>query len=291
VVPAPARRQHPVRRKPPKKYQDIYPLNFETSDWQGLWDELRAVFEFWIGHGVRVFRVDNPHTKALPFWEWCIGSLRQDHPDVIFLAEAFTRPHIMYSLAKAGFTQSYTYFTWRTEKAELEAYFEEITQPPVSDFFTPNVWPNTPDILHASLQTGGRAAFMQRLILATTLAANYGIYGPPTNSAKTCPPSREARSTSTARSIRFATGIAPPALAGSARHAPQPYPPRESRAAKRPLPALSSRRQPADPLLLENIVEHGRQASQRHPRRRQPRSAQRAGRLDRPRPEATRHRP
>jgi starch synthase (maltosyl-transferring) len=163
---------------PPKKYQDIYPLNFESPDWRGLWDELRSVFQFWMDRGVRVFRVDNPHTKALAFWEWCIGELKRDAPDVIFLAEAFTRPHVMYSLAKGGFTQSYTYFTWRTGKGELEAYFEEITRLPVSDFFTPNVWPNTPDILHASLQTGGRAAFRQRLILATTLAASYGIYGP-----------------------------------------------------------------------------------------------------------------
>jgi starch synthase (maltosyl-transferring) len=163
---------------PPKKYQDIYPLNFESPDWQGLWDALREVFQFWIDRGVRVFRVDNPHTKALPFWEWCIGDLHQKSPDVLFLAEAFTRPHIMYSLAKGGFSQSYTYFTWRTEKRELQAYFEEITKPPVSDFFTPNVWPNTPDILHELLQTGGRPAFMQRLILATTLAASYGIYGP-----------------------------------------------------------------------------------------------------------------
>jgi starch synthase (maltosyl-transferring) len=163
---------------PPKKYQDIYPLNFESPDWRGLWDELRSVFLFWIDRGVRVFRVDNPHTKALPFWEWCIADLQRETPEVIFLAEAFTRPHVMYSLAKGGFTQSYTYFTWRTEKSELQAYFEEITKPPISDFFTPNVWPNTPDILHASLQTGGRAAFMQRLVLATTLAASYGMYGP-----------------------------------------------------------------------------------------------------------------
>jgi starch synthase (maltosyl-transferring) len=163
---------------PPKKYQDIYPLNFESSDWRGLWDELRSVFQFWIDRGVRVFRVDNPHTKALPFWEWCIRDLQKQTPGVLFLAEAFTRPHIMYSLAKGGFSQSYTYFTWRTEKSELEAYFKEITRPPVSDFFTPNVWPNTPDILHASLQNGGRPAFMQRLVLATTLAASYGIYGP-----------------------------------------------------------------------------------------------------------------
>ncbi len=163
---------------PPKKYQDIYPLNFESTDWRGLWDALLEVFTFWIGHGVTIFRVDNPHTKALPFWEWVIAEVHQKNPEVIFLAEAFTRPHVMYSLAKAGFTQSYTYFTWRTEKPEIEAYFTEITTPPISDFFTPNLWPNTPDILHASLQTGGRAAFMQRLILAATLGASYGIYGP-----------------------------------------------------------------------------------------------------------------
>jgi starch synthase (maltosyl-transferring) len=163
---------------PPKKYQDIVPLNFESPGWRALWDELRSVFQFWIDRGVRVFRVDNPHTKALPFWQWCIDGLHRDAPGVLFLAEAFTRPHVMYSLAKRGFTQSYTYFTWRTEKSELQAYFEEITKPPVSDFFTPNLWPNTPDILHASLQTGGRPAFQQRLILATTLAASYGIYGP-----------------------------------------------------------------------------------------------------------------
>ena len=163
---------------PPKKYQDIYPLNFESADWRGLWDELYSVFDFWIKRGIKIFRVDNPHTKALPFWEWCIGSVRERYPDVLFLAEAFTRPHVMYSLAKGGFTQSYTYFTWRTTKAELETYLDEITQPPVSDFFQPNFWPNTPDILHRSLQVGGRPAFMQRLILAGTLTANYGIYGP-----------------------------------------------------------------------------------------------------------------
>ncbi len=163
---------------PPKKYQDIYPLNFESIEWRSLWDELKSVFEFWIKRGVKVFRVDNPHTKALPFWEWCITTIREEHPDVIFLAEAFTRPHVMYSLAKAGFTQSYTYFTWRNTKAELETYMEELITPPVSDFFRPNFWPNTPDILHTQLQEGGRPAFMQRLILAATLCSNYGIYGP-----------------------------------------------------------------------------------------------------------------
>jgi starch synthase (maltosyl-transferring) len=163
---------------PPKKYQDIYPLNFESPDWRGLWEDLRDVFVYWIRRNVRIFRVDNPHTKALPFWEWCIAEIRKKYPDVIFLAEAFTRPHIMYSLAKAGFTQSYTYFTWRNTKDELQEYFEEISKPPVTDFFHPSLWPNTPDILHATLQTGGRPAFMQRLILAATLGANYGIYGP-----------------------------------------------------------------------------------------------------------------
>ena len=163
---------------PPKKYQDIYPLNFESPDWRGLWDELYSVFEFWIQRGVHVFRVDNPHTKALPFWEWCLGTLHEHYPDTLFLAEAFTRPHVMYSLAKGGFTQSYTYFTWRTGAAELQTYLEEISKPPVSDFFQPNFWPNTPDILHKSLQDGGRAAFAQRVILAATLTANYGIYGP-----------------------------------------------------------------------------------------------------------------
>ena len=163
---------------PPKKYQDIYPLDFESVDWRGLWDELYSVFKFWIGHDVKVFRVDNPHTKALPFWEWCITEVHQEFPDVIFLAEAFTRPHVMYSLAKSGFTQSYTYFTWRTDKAELQEYLEEITKPPITYFFQPNFWPNTPDILHEFLQKGGRPAFMLRLILAATLTANYGIYGP-----------------------------------------------------------------------------------------------------------------
>jgi starch synthase (maltosyl-transferring) len=163
---------------PPKKYQDIYPLDFESPNWRNLWDELYSVFEFWIEHGVRAFRVDNPHTKPLPFWEWCLGKLESNYPDTIFLAEAFTRPHVMYGLAKRGFTQSYTYFTWRNSKDELQGYLEEITRPPVSEFFQPNFWPNTPDILHKTLQEGGRAAFMHRLILAATLSANYGIYGP-----------------------------------------------------------------------------------------------------------------
>jgi starch synthase (maltosyl-transferring) len=163
---------------PPKKYQDIYPFDFESSDWRGLWQALNDVFRFWIGHGVNIFRVDNPHTKAFPFWEWCIDDLKRDHPQVLFLAEAFTRPKVMYRLAKLGFSQSYTYFTWRNNAAEMQEYLEEITQPPVSDFFRPNFWPNTPDILHADLQTGGDAAFEARLVLAAGLSADYGIYGP-----------------------------------------------------------------------------------------------------------------
>jgi starch synthase (maltosyl-transferring) len=167
---------------PPKKYQDIYPLNFESPDWRGLWEALYGVFKFWSDRGVRVFRVDNPHTKALPFWEWCIAEVLKTAPDTIFLAEAFTRPHVMYSLAKGGFTQSYTYFTWRNTKAELQAYFEEISNAPVSDYFRGNIWPNTPDILHAQLQVENpaqrRAVFQQRVILAATLSSNYGLYGP-----------------------------------------------------------------------------------------------------------------
>jgi len=163
---------------PPKKYQDIYPFYFESDAWRELWNELRDVFVFWMDQGVRMFRVDNPHTKPLPFWQWVIRELKKDHPDLILLSEAFTRPKIMYWLAKAGFAQSYTYFAWRNTKYELTEYFSEITKPPVSDFFRPNAWPNTPDILTEFLQYGGRPAFVIRLILAATLSANYGIYGP-----------------------------------------------------------------------------------------------------------------
>ena len=133
---------------------------------------------FWIAQGVRIFRVDNPHTKPFAFWEWLLAGITQDHPDVIFISEAFTRPKIMYRLAKLGFTQSYTYFTWRNTKRELTQYFTELTQTEAREFFRPILWPNTPDILHEYLQTGARAAFMTRLVLAATLGASYGIYGP-----------------------------------------------------------------------------------------------------------------
>ena len=163
---------------PPKKYQDIYPLDFESEGWEELWNELKSVIQFWCEQGVRIFRADNPHTKPFAFWEWVIGEVKKDYPDALFLAEAFTRPKVMYRLAKLGFSQSYTYFTWRNTKSELTQYFTDLTQTEVSDFFRPNLWPNTPDILTEYLQFGGRPAFMTRLVLAATLGANYGIYGP-----------------------------------------------------------------------------------------------------------------
>ena len=163
---------------PPKKYQDIYPLDFETDEIQELWEELRSVVLYWIEQGVRIFRVDNPHTKPFDFWEWLITDIKEHHPDVLFLAEAFTRPKVMYELAKLGFTQSYSYFAWRNTKWELTEYFKELTQTDVREYFRPNLWPNTPDILTDFLQQGGRPAFMIRLTLAATLGANYGIYGP-----------------------------------------------------------------------------------------------------------------
>ncbi len=163
---------------PPKKYQDIVPFDFQTDHWRELWRALADVFRFWVGKGVRIFRVDNPHTKPFPFWEWLIAEIRRTDPDVLFLAEAFTRPKTMYRLAKLGFTQSYTYFTWRTEKRELAAYLEEVTTSPVADFFRPNFWPNTPDILHETLQEGGRPMFLVRLALAALSVGNWGIYGP-----------------------------------------------------------------------------------------------------------------
>ena len=163
---------------PPKKYQDIYPLDFETDHWKELWDELKSIIVFWCEQGVRIFRVDNPHTKAFPFWEWAIAEVKKDYPEALFLAEAFTRPKVMYRLAKSGFSQSYTYFAWRNTKWELTQYFTELTQTEIADFFRASLWPNTPDILTEYLQFGGRPAFMTRLVLAATLGANYGIYAP-----------------------------------------------------------------------------------------------------------------
>ncbi|MBI2822260.1 MAG: DUF3416 domain-containing protein [Acidobacteria bacterium] len=163
---------------PPKKYQDIYPFDFETARWQELWEELRSVVLFWIDQGVRIFRVDNPHTKPFVFWEWLISDVKKQYPEVIFLSEAFTRPKVMWRLAKLGFTQSYTYFAWRNTKRELTEYFSPLTAGELREFFRPNLWPNTPDILTEYLQFGGRPAFISRLVLAATLGASYGIYGP-----------------------------------------------------------------------------------------------------------------
>jgi starch synthase (maltosyl-transferring) len=163
---------------PPKKYEDIYPFHFETAHWQALWEELKHIVGFWIEQGVHIFRVDNPHTKPLRFWEWLINEIKGSHPEVLFLSEAFTRPKVQYHLAKRGFTQSYTYFAWRHTKEEITRYFTELTQTDIREYFRPNLWPNTPDILTEYLQHGGRPAFLIRLVLAATLGASYGIYGP-----------------------------------------------------------------------------------------------------------------
>ena len=163
---------------PPKKYEDIYPFDFDTNAWRELWAELKSIVDFWIAQGVRIFRVDNPHTKPFAFWEWLIGEVKRDHPEVLFLAEAFTRPKVMYRLSRLGFTQSYTYFAWRNTRAELTEYFTELTQTDVREHYRPHLWTNTPDILTEFLQLGGRPAFITRLVLAATLGAGYGVYGP-----------------------------------------------------------------------------------------------------------------
>ncbi len=164
---------------PPKKYQDIYPFNFETPKWKELWEELRSVIFYWIDAGVTIFRVDNPHTKPIPFWNWVIDEVNKKYSDIIFLAEAFTRPKIMASLGKAGFTQSYTYFTWRVSKQEIVEYMNELVHGPSRNYFRPNFWPNTPDILPWHLQHQGENIFIIRLALAATLSSSYGLYGPP----------------------------------------------------------------------------------------------------------------
>ncbi len=161
---------------PPKKYQDIYPINFYNENREALWNELKSIVEFWVEKGVKVFRVDNPHTKPFPFWEWLIGEIKRKDPEVIFLAEAFTRPKVMRALAKAGFSQSYTYFTWRNERWEIIEYLTELTQSEMKEYFRGNLWPNTPDILHEFLQQGGLPAFKLRLAMAATLSSTYGIY-------------------------------------------------------------------------------------------------------------------
>jgi starch synthase (maltosyl-transferring) len=163
---------------PPKKYQDIYPFDFECDDWQGLWEELKSVVLFWVEAGVKIFRVDNPHTKPIPFWQWLIAEVNKQHEDIIFLSEAFTRPRIMASLAKVGFTQGYTYFTWRNSKQELTDYMRELVNSSSRNYFRPNFWPTTPDILPYHLHNQGENIFIIRLALAATLSSSYGVYGP-----------------------------------------------------------------------------------------------------------------
>ena len=163
---------------PPKKYQDIVPIDFETKDWKNLWEELKSIFVFWINKGIKVFRVDNPHTKSFYFWEWCILEIRNEYPDVLMLSESFGRPRIMQGLAKRGYQQSYTYFTWRNNKYELEQYMHELTKTEMRDYYRPNFWPNTPDILPYELQDGNENRFIYRFALAATLSSNYGMYGP-----------------------------------------------------------------------------------------------------------------
>jgi len=161
---------------PPKKYQDIYNVNWDSEDWQGLWNALRDVVRFWAGHGVKIFRVDNPHTKPLAFWEWLIAELREDYPDIIFLAEAFTRAAMMRQLAKVGFNQSYTYFTWKSSKWELMDYVTELATSGMQEYYRPNFFVNTPDILTEELQHGGPPKFASRLVLGATLSPTYGVY-------------------------------------------------------------------------------------------------------------------
>ncbi|MGK2929944.1 MAG: alpha-amylase family glycosyl hydrolase, partial [Acidimicrobiales bacterium] len=164
---------------PPKKYQDIYPINFwpgDDGDRRALWEACRDILRYWIDRGVKIFRVDNPHTKPLAFWEWCIADVHDQHPDVLFLAEAFTRPAMMSKLAEIGFSQSYTYFTWRHGKQELREYVEELAHGPLADVMRPNFWPNTPDILGGVLRGGNEAAFCLRYVLAATLTPNFGVY-------------------------------------------------------------------------------------------------------------------
>jgi starch synthase (maltosyl-transferring) len=163
---------------PPKKYQDIYPFNFECDNWKELWDELKSVIIFWIEQGVTIFRVDNPHTKPIPFWQWAIAEVNKEYPHIIFLAEAFTRPKVMASLAKIGFQQGYTYFTWRVTKQEITDYMKELVYGPSRNYFRPNFWPNTPDILPYHLQNQGENSFILRFALASTLSSSYGMYGP-----------------------------------------------------------------------------------------------------------------
>jgi starch synthase (maltosyl-transferring) len=264
---------------PPKKYQDIYPLDFDTDDWRALWLELRDVVLFWVSQGVRIFRVDNPHTKPMAFWEWMIADVQALDPGVIFLSEAFTRPKVMRYLAKVGFTQSYTYFTWRNTKAELEAYLTELTQTEMQEYFRPNFFANTPDILHAFLQEGGPPAFRIRLVLAATLAASYGIY----SGFEICENRAVARHGGVPPLGEVpvqAVGLGAPRPHQGSRGARQPDPPRRARAGvqrRAPVPPDHQRR--PDRLQQDRARRH---AARLHGG--EPRSAPAAGRRRLPGP-------
>ena len=239
MVQGPARRQPALAENPPKKYEDIYPLDFTCKDFKPLWEETKSIFEFWVAQGVRIFRVDNPHTKPFGLWEWLIAELRRKNPDLIFLAEAFTRPKVMARLAKAGFSQSYNYFPWRNSKWELESYFHELTHTEVKEFLRPNLWPNTPDILTEYLQFGGRPAFLIRHVLAATLGASYGIYGPAFELCDNAAARAGSRGVQGLRKIR-AQAMADRAQGQPApeHRAGQPHPAREPGPAERLEPAL-----------------------------------------------------
>ena len=271
---------------PPKRYEDIYPLDFETADWQALWTELLEVVRFWVVQGVKVFRVDNPHTKPFAFWEWMIRLVKADHPEVIFLSEAFTRPRVMEQLAKVGFTQSYTYFTWRNTKWELETYLDELTKTDVADYFRPNFWPNTPDILHEELQNGGRAAFLSRLRARRHVERELRDLRAGLRAAGARSPLARLRGVRPLREVRDPLVGSGPAGQPLGIHRPgEQDPPGPSGPAVQRRPAVSPHRQRADHRLLEGPggprrrAGAGRAGARRDRDRRQPRSPRRAVRL------------
>ncbi len=224
---------------PPKKYQDIYPFDFESADWRGLWDELKSIMDYWIAQGVRIFRVDNPHTKAFAFWEWSIGEVTRAHPDVIFLAEAFTRPKVMHRLAKLGFTQSYTYFTWRTTKRELVEYFTELSNGPGRDYFRPNVWPNTPDILQEALQSGLRSVFAGTADTGRDLVGELRNLRAGLRIDGKCGARTRQRGVPRLGEVSAASlGLRPPGQPVAADRTDQPHPPRQCGAAIGPHPGV-----------------------------------------------------
>ncbi len=247
---------------PPKRYEDIYPLNFHCDDWKTLWEEMKSIILFWCARGVRIFRVDNPHTKPVAFWGWMIEGVQSEYPDAIFLSEAFTKPKMMKALAKAGFTQSYSYFTWRNTKAELTEYFTELTQTEMKDYYRANLFPNTPDILPFFLQHGGRPAFMIRATLAATLSSVYGIYSGFELCENAALPGREEYDDSEKYQFKGRDWNAPGQHQGT-HHPAQPRPPRKPRAASLRQPAFPALRQRPDSLLHEDDPGDGQHRARR----------------------------